>query len=134
VALVANGHVVGPEFVMVNSQPENIRTGKVVLYFFDPECSHCLEVARNMGQWRWKRTRVIAVPTSQPQFAQSFLRDARLDAAISADAAKLRQIFRFTDPPYAVALRNGEVVATFNSGHLECERYPETLRAHELIE
>jgi hypothetical protein len=99
-----------------------------LLYFFDPECSHCEKVAREMARQAWMGARVIAVPTAQPQFAGDFLRDSGLRVAVSSDADLLRARFPFTDSPYAVALVNGRRAATFNSGQLEGARYYGTLR------
>jgi hypothetical protein len=60
-----------------------------------------------MARFDWAGTKVIAVATAQPQFAQDFLRDTQLRAGLSPDAELLRKTFKFVDVPAAVALVNG---------------------------
>lgn len=116
-----------PASIVVDGQPQSLGSGHFVLFFFEPECSHCAMVAREMSKQQWRYTEVIAVPTSQPQWAGQFLKNAGLNARVSSDAAKLREIWKFTDAPYVVALSQGRQVAVFNSGELECTYY-NTLR------
>jgi uncharacterized membrane protein YphA (DoxX/SURF4 family) len=103
-----------PQTVNVNGQPVSLQQGKVLIYFFDPECTHCLDAAKRMSKHEWLTDRVIGVPTTQPQFAGQFLQATNLKADVSLDLAKLREVFKFTDPPYAVAIENGQQVAAFN--------------------
>jgi uncharacterized membrane protein YphA (DoxX/SURF4 family) len=117
-----------PETAMVDGKPVNLRQGRLLLYFFDPECTHCLGVAREMSKRCWGATRIVVLPTREPQFASLFLEDAGLSAGISPDAAPLRKALPFTDPPYAIALDRGRVVAKFNSGQMESENYYATLQ------
>jgi uncharacterized membrane protein YphA (DoxX/SURF4 family) len=112
-----------PETAMVDNGSVNLRQGRVLLYFFDPECSHCYQVAKEMSSWNWGSTRIVVMATSQEQFAVNFLRKTTLRALISSDTESLRKRFPFTDPPYAVALDNGRAVARFHSGDMEGERY-----------
>jgi len=128
VALVRREQIQTPRMITVDGKTFRLREGRVLLYFFDPECSHCFEVAAQMGKQRWNSTRVIVVPTREPRFTESFLGDAKLKASVSEDAGVLRAAFPFTDPPYAVALDDGDVEATFNSGQLEGESYYGALR------
>jgi uncharacterized membrane protein YphA (DoxX/SURF4 family) len=120
--------IAAPESILVDGSACRLREGRFLLYFFDPECSHCEKVAREMARQVWMGARVITVPTAQPQFAGDFLRDSGLRVAVSSDADLLRARFPFTDSPYAVALVNGRRAATFNSGQLEGARYYGTLR------
>jgi uncharacterized membrane protein YphA (DoxX/SURF4 family) len=113
-----------PDSIAVDGQRFSLGAGRILLYFFDPECSHCLTVAREMSRQQWQHTEIIAVPTVNPQFAGAFLRDAGLQARVSSDSALLRKTFTFTDPPYAVALFQGRQAASFNSGELERAVYP----------
>ncbi len=69
-----------PETAVVDGQPLKLREGRVLLYFFDPECLHCLGVAREMAKRDWGTTRVLALPTRQPRFAADFLASAGLRA------------------------------------------------------
>lgn len=128
VTLIQRSNADVPDSVTVDGKPFNLRQGHVLLYFFDPECSHCYTAAREMAKRNWGATRVVVLPTREPQFTQSFLNDTGLRAGISPGAAALRKIFPFTDPPYAVALHKGKAVAQFNSGQMESESYYETLR------
>ncbi len=113
-----------PSPIVVDGRPRSLGSGRFILYFFDPECTHCLMVAQEMSRQQWRYTEIIALPTSQPQFAREFLKHAGLAAGVSPDAALLRGTFKFTDPPYAVALSHGRQVAAYNSGELESAVYP----------
>jgi len=117
-----------PETAVVDGKRLNLRQGRLLLYFFDPECTHCLAVAREMSKRCWGATRIVVLPTREPQFASGFLEGAGLSAGISPDAASLRKALPFTDPPYAVALDRGRVVAKFNSGQTEGEGYYAALK------
>lgn len=111
-----------PETVEVNGQPYSLAAGKVLVYFFDPECAHCLEAAKRMAVHSWAATRVVAVPTRVPQFAGQFMADTKLKAELTSDVAKLRAVFQFTDPPYAVLLEHGrqkEAFVRFDEGEPE---------------
>jgi uncharacterized membrane protein YphA (DoxX/SURF4 family) len=96
-----------PATVTIDGKPESVRAGRIMLYFFDPECSHCFDAAKQMSGYVWKDVRVITVPTRVPQFAGQFLTDTGLKAAVTSDLEALRAKFKFTDPPYAVMLENG---------------------------
>jgi uncharacterized membrane protein YphA (DoxX/SURF4 family) len=96
-----------PDSITVDGQPYSLQHGKIFLFFFDPECSHCFEAAKNMSKFAWKDAKVIAIPTAQPRFAQDFLKDTNLKAGVSNDLALLKQTFSFVAGPYGVALENG---------------------------
>jgi hypothetical protein len=81
--------------------------GRFLLYFFNPECTHCLDAARRLAKLNWGDTRVIGVATEQYRFAREFMDSSGLRGPVSPDAAPLRKAFPFVDPPFAVALRNG---------------------------
>jgi uncharacterized membrane protein YphA (DoxX/SURF4 family) len=99
-----------PETITLDGKPFDIRQGNVLLFFYDPACSHCEEAARHMSTYRWKKdVTVIGLPTNDPQWAASFLHDTKLVAKTSTDSALLRKLFVFTSPPYAVVLQNGRV-------------------------
>ncbi len=122
-SLVRRAHFDVPETITVDGRPLNLRQEHVLLYFFDPECTHCLAVAQEMGRRDWGSTPVVALATREQRFAAEFVRQAGLRAGISPDAEVLRKSISFTDPPYAVALTRGKVVARFNSGQMESEAY-----------
>ncbi len=127
ITALRRGATDAPPTAIVDGRPFNLREGRVLLYFFDPECMHCLGVAREMAKHDWGATRVVVLPTRQQRFAADFLESAGLRAGVSLDAALLRNAFPFTDPPYAVALDHGKAVAKFNSGQMESDDYYETL-------
>ena len=106
-----------PDTITVDGQPYSLRQGDIFVFFYDPECMHCDAAARRMAKLNWKDTKVVALPTRVPQFAAAFLHDTGLHAVTSFDAEKLRQTFKFVDPPYGVALKDGRqkaVIANFD--------------------
>jgi uncharacterized membrane protein YphA (DoxX/SURF4 family) len=112
VALFEQSGIQAPPSVTADGKPFALREGRVFLYFFDPECSHCLQAGREMASYRWKNVRLLVTPTRQERFAPQFLTDTGLKAPITYDAAALREKFKFTDPPFAVLLENGRQVAS----------------------
>ena len=96
-----------PDSVTVDGKPYSLRQGDIFVFFYDPECIHCDAAARRMAKLSWKDTKVVALPTRVPQFAAAFLHDTGLQAVTSLDVQTLRQTFKFVDPPYGVALKNG---------------------------
>lgn len=96
-----------PETITVDGSPYPLRDGKILIFFFDPECMHCVDAARRMSKLNWGDTKLVAVATTQPQFAPEFLRSTGLKAVISTDLASLKKTFPFGDPPAAVAVENG---------------------------
>jgi hypothetical protein len=113
VAKAQNRGIASPSPLVVDGKPESVTNGKVFLFFYDPQCMHCDAAARFMAKFDWDKTRVIAIPTTEPQFAPSFLHDTGMKAATSLEVAKLRNVFKFVDPPYGVALENGHQVAAY---------------------
>jgi len=102
-----------PASVVVNGKPVSLHDGKILVYFYDPLCPHCLEAAKKFSTHQWT-AQVIAVPTGQKDFAAGFLNNSGLKAALTFDVEPLRKVFPFQDPPYAVALENGRSRALFN--------------------
>jgi Methylamine utilisation protein MauE len=99
-----------PETILVDGKPFNIRQGHILLFFYDPHCSHCEEAAQHMSTYGWKKdVTVIGLPTVDPQLADSFLDYTKLVAKTSTDSALLRKLFVFTSPPYGVVLDGGRV-------------------------
>ena len=96
-----------PDTITVAGQPFSLQNGKIFLFFFDPECIHCLNAAKTMSKLNWGDTRVVAIPIQQPQFAKGFLEDSKLNAVVSNDLEPLRSVFPFVDAPAGVALENG---------------------------
>ncbi len=124
--------IVAPASIHVEGKPFALRHGQVLLFFFDPECTHCEEAARAMSKLRWTSgVAIIAIPTESPQFAREFLQSTGLRGSISSDAALLRKTFSFVSTPYAVALENGRNKASLSRFD---EREPEqTLRRLHFI-
>jgi uncharacterized membrane protein YphA (DoxX/SURF4 family) len=104
-----------PESITVDGQPFSLQHGDIFLFFYDPECLHCDAAARRMAKLNWKDTKVIAIPTHDPQFAASFLHDTGLKAGTSLEIQLLRSKFQFVDPPYGVALQHGRQKAAVTS-------------------
>jgi uncharacterized membrane protein YphA (DoxX/SURF4 family) len=102
-----NTGVKAPETITVDGQPMSTARGRILIYYFDPECMHCIDAARRMAKLNWGDTKVIGVATAQPQFAREFLRTTGLNAGISNDLKILREKFPFVSPPAATALENG---------------------------
>jgi uncharacterized membrane protein YphA (DoxX/SURF4 family) len=96
-----------PETVMVDGKPYSLEEGKILIFYFDPECLHCLDAAKRMSKLDWGDTRIVAVPINVPQFAQGFLEDTHLKAVVSNDLPQLKKIFPFVSAPAGVALVNG---------------------------
>lgn len=113
VSLTQQKGVRAPDEILVDSKPLSLQSGRVFIYFFDPECMHCFSAAKRMGELKWKDVRVVAVPTVNPHWALGFLRDTGLRAGVSFDQKKLREAFKFTDPPYGVAIERGHQVMAF---------------------
>ena len=102
-----------PVPVIVDNKPENLGTGRVFLFFYDPSCLHCDAAARFMSTLNWGDTRIVAIPTINPQWAASFLHDTKLKASTSIELKKLKDTFPFIDPPFGVALEDGYAKQTF---------------------
>jgi len=120
------GHAKAPAQIEVNGSPVSLREGRFLLYFFDPECTHCNQAARDMAKLDWRDVKIIGVPTEQAQFGAFFMQSTGLKAPLTKDVAPLRKAFPFTDSPYAVAVENGrlrEALADF-----EPQRMTERLR------
>jgi hypothetical protein len=116
-----------PAEVTVDGRRFPLRDGRVLLFFFDPECLHCYDVARGMARRDWGRTRLVVVPMREPQFATVFLADTGLRAGVSPEAAVLGRVFPFAEPPFAVALDGGRMKARFNAGELADDAWYGTL-------
>jgi len=101
-----------PASITVDGKPYSLESGRVFLFFFNPQCSHCLEAAKRMAQFRWGDTRVVAVPVEVPAYAPPFLEMSGLNAGISSDFTVLRKTFGYPTYPYGVAVENGRRTAS----------------------
>jgi hypothetical protein len=108
---IVHAHIPNP--VIVDGQPADLSRGKVFLFFYDPSCMHCDAAARFMSGFDWTDTRVVSIPTVNPQWAGQFLHDTGMKAGTSLELDPLKKTFPFVDPPYGVALKSGVVKQTF---------------------
>jgi hypothetical protein len=106
-------HAQIPNPVIVDGAPADLSKGRVFIFFYDPSCMHCDAAARFMAGFDWDKTRVVSIPTVNPQWAASFLHDTKFKAQTSLELDKLKKAFPFVDPPYGVALDDGVVKETF---------------------
>lgn len=104
-----------PESVSVNGKPLPIAQGKVFIYFYDPECMHCLDAGERMASLNWGETKFIGQPVVRPQFAQAFMDRTGLKGVTADDLARLKQTFPFKATPAAVAIENGREVAMLSA-------------------
>jgi len=106
--------VKAPDSITVNGQPYSLQQGKIFVFFFNPECIHCLNAATRMAQYNWGDTRVVAIPTQEPQFGPGFLQRTKLNATFSTDLEPLKTVFPFVSAPAGIALENGREKAAVN--------------------
>jgi uncharacterized membrane protein YphA (DoxX/SURF4 family) len=111
VAATRNVGLKAPDEIAVDGKPFSLQEGKIFIYFYNPECLHCLDAGKRMAKLDWGDTKLISVPVEQPQFAAYFMKQTELPGFISTDAAKLREVFKFTSTPAGVALQDGHQVA-----------------------
>jgi uncharacterized membrane protein YphA (DoxX/SURF4 family) len=104
-----NGTPAPASITAENGQVVSLKEGKVLIFFFDPQCLHCLAAGRKFASFNWGTTRVIGVPTQNPQFGDWFLGKAGLTgkATISKDLELLKKTFPFDSAPAAVAIQDG---------------------------
>jgi len=87
----------------------SLKEGKILVFFFDPQCLHCLAAGRKFATFNWGATKFIGVPTQNPQFGDWFFGKAGLTGKgiVSKDLDLLRKTFPFDTAPAAVAIENG---------------------------
>jgi uncharacterized membrane protein YphA (DoxX/SURF4 family) len=96
-----------PAAITVDGRPYSLQHGRIFLFFFNPECRHCIDAGKSMSQLDWGDTRVVAIPVEEPQYSVQFLQMTGLKANVSSDFAELKQVFGFSGYPSGVALLNG---------------------------
>jgi uncharacterized membrane protein YphA (DoxX/SURF4 family) len=122
-----------PDSILVDGKPFSLQHGRIFLFFYDPNCSHCDAAARRMATYHWKSDVVrIGVPTTMPQFAAAFVRETKFDLQTSNNLDELKKIFPFGDPPYGVVLDNGREQGVVP--HYEDGEPAESLRKFGLID
>jgi uncharacterized membrane protein YphA (DoxX/SURF4 family) len=92
-----------------DGHPISLQEGKVFVFFFDPQCLHCLAAGRRLAALNWGATRFIGVPTQNPQFGDWFMGKAGLTGKgpVSKDLELLQKTFPFGTPPVGVAIESG---------------------------
>jgi uncharacterized membrane protein YphA (DoxX/SURF4 family) len=110
---VRNMGLQAPASVTVNGQTYSLQSGRILVYFFDPQCSHCWQAAEGMAKLNWKETKLLGVPTATPQYAAQFMNETGMKAEITNDLKPMREVFKFGDAPYGVLLENGRQKAAF---------------------
>lgn len=105
---------VAPASITVEGKPYSLHDGKVLVYFYDPMCSHCADAAKKFSAHQWGSTRRVTIPIGQKEYAAGFLKNTGFAADLSFDLEPLRKLFPFQDPPYGVALENGRAKAVLN--------------------
>jgi uncharacterized membrane protein YphA (DoxX/SURF4 family) len=111
-----------PSSITVAGKQVSLQQGRFLIFFFDPECLHCNDAAREMAKFTWRDVKIIGVATEQPQFGQYFMNTTGLRAPLSGDLAPLRKVFSFTSTPYAVAIENGREKAAISDFDLKSFR------------
>jgi hypothetical protein len=96
-----------PAAITVDGRPYPIGNGKFFLFFFNPQCMHCMDAAKRMSHLDWGGTQVVAIPVEQPQFSQQFLAETGLKAVVSTDFETLKTTFGYSTYPFGVAVVNG---------------------------
>ncbi len=117
-----------PDSITVDGKPFSLQHGSILLFFYDPHCSHCEQASKDMSKLHWKDdVKIVAIPTNDARFAASFLHDTELKAGTSTDFAMLTKVFPLPgDPPYGVAIENGRQKAPVT--HFEGSEPADTLR------
>jgi len=121
-----------PATILVDGQPYSLQQGKILLFFFDPQCMHCFDAAQKLSRLHWGTTRIVGVPSTHPEYARQFMIDTGLNKPISTDHEKLKQTFPYPAVPAAIALENGAQKAALVK--FEGEEPETTLKALGFIE
>jgi uncharacterized membrane protein YphA (DoxX/SURF4 family) len=92
-----------------DGKPISLKEGKVLIFFFDPQCLHCLAAGRKLAAMNLGSVRLIGVPTANPQFGDWFYGKAGLTGkgVVSKDLDLLKKTFPFDTAPAVVALEDG---------------------------
>jgi uncharacterized membrane protein YphA (DoxX/SURF4 family) len=98
-----------PDSITVDGKEMSLQEGRVFLFFFDPSCATCRAVGTSMAPLKFQSDiKFVGVPTRMPEWGPGWMKeDTGLNKPTSPDAAKLREVFKFDYPPYAVLLERG---------------------------
>ncbi len=103
-----------PATILVDGKPYSIATGKVFIYFYDPECMHCLDAGERMAKMDWGATKFVGQPVVHPQFAPAFVERTGLKGVTATDFELLKKTFPYKGTPAGVAIENGRQVAALS--------------------
>jgi len=131
-----------PDSIMVEGKPLNLQEGRVFLFFFDPACGTCFAVGQSFAPLKFQSDiKLIGIPTRAPENGRLYMANddqgTRLQWPISTDAAKLREVFKFDYPPYAVLLDRGRqsgVITISEFDEVNFENHIKLLREMGAIE
>jgi uncharacterized membrane protein YphA (DoxX/SURF4 family) len=133
-ALTHQSGTKAPDTVMVSGQPFSLQHGRVFVFFFDPECSHCNAAAKTMGTYKWKSdVQVVGVPTRVQQWGPQFMTDNNFKGVVTLEVEKLKSVFTFGDPPFGVALEGGRELGPV-SHYEEGDEPRTTLKKYGFVE
>ncbi len=101
-----------PDSIIVDGQPMSLQEGRVILFFFDPQCGTCFAVGQSMAPLKFQSDiKFVGIPTRAFEGAPSYMGDppagTNLKKPMSMDVAKLREVFKFDYPPFLVMLERG---------------------------
>ncbi len=124
-----------PATIVVEGEQYQLRRGKVLIYFFNPTCMHCLAVGQDLSKYTFSAD-FIGVPTQDYDFGPGFLEDAGLAGMVelSPDLDLLKETFPFTDVPYAATVSDGAVTHRFTLIDLEEPEMGRRLRELGIVE
>jgi uncharacterized membrane protein YphA (DoxX/SURF4 family) len=120
VAFAGQTGLKAPDSITVDGQTLSLQEGRVVLFFFDPQCGTCFAVGQSMAPLKFQSDiKFVGVPTRAFDGAPGFMADPNnegtggngLKKPITLDVAKLREVFKFDYPPFLVMLDRGRQTA-----------------------
>ena len=122
-----------PATITVEGEDYDLRQGKVVLYFFNPTCLHCLDVGIQMSAYTFTAD-FVGIPTQDFDYSQGFLEDSGLKgtARLSPDLELLKQTFPFEDVPYVAVIEDGKILERFQ--FFDDPGFADALRGHGMIQ
>jgi len=103
-----------PATITVADESYALREGKVMIFFFNPQCLHCLDVGLDLSRYTIQSD-FLGVPTQEPESANGFLEDAGLTGRVklSPDLDLLKETFPFDDVPYIAVIEDGKILERF---------------------
>lgn len=139
VAFTSQTGLKAPDSIVVDGQEMSLQEGRVFLFFFDPQCETCKAVGKSMAPLKFRSdVQFVGVPTNKPEWGPPWMQeDTELNKPVSPDADKLREVFKFDYPPYAVLLEQGRQVGVITISEFDevnPEHHIKLLRDMNVIE